>query len=267
MSHTERNMADLFNPEASGSYIERRDNEESIEQYRQTIARQHDELLRKYLAGEVARDELNKQVANLVANQERELREAEQKAAIDTLTGLYRPELFNNLVVHSLKQMAREVRSGIRKVISGSFLFMDLDRFKQVNDQLKHQAGNMVLEVLGQTVLTGIRPGDIACRYGGEEVVIFLPHQDAEKAAIAANRYREAVPANVSTLHPQLQLHQTVSIGVADFSEQDLSIFESEEKINKFISTHIDRADAAMYDAKRAGRNRVSLSKIVYLST
>lgn len=252
-------MADLFSPESNGGYVEEQGDKESLEQYRQKIAKQHDELLRRYFAGKISRDELNEQVATLVTNQERDRREAQQEAAIDPLTGLYRPKLFRGLVIHSLRQMVRDVRDNRISVVSGSFLFTDLDRFKEVNDKLKHQTGNMVLEILGQTVLTGIRPGDIACRYGGEEIVIFLPHQDAEKAAIAANRYREAVPFNVSSLHPELKLHQTVSIGVADFSEQDLSIFESEEKINEFISFYIDHADAAMYAAKHAGRDQVSV--------
>ncbi|MFO0665968.1 MAG: sensor domain-containing diguanylate cyclase [Polyangiaceae bacterium] len=131
-----------------------------------------------------------------------------------------------------------------------SVLLMDLDHFKSVNDTFGHAAGDDALKQFGDLVRAQVRRVDVFVRRGGEEFVLIMPSTDETEADATAARIRkllEATPMEFSTGRKHVQ---TVSIGVATWDGH-----ESAESLEA-------RADAAMYEAKRAGRNRVVTSSM-----
>ena len=128
-----------------------------------------------------------------------------------------------------------------------SALMLDIDHFKMVNDRHGHQAGDTVLETFAQRLQQNIRPKDIACRPGGEEFLIIMPETDHEQARTGAERIRQAIAAEpCSSGSGKSPLTITVSAGVATFSGGEETMAEL-----------MHRADLALYDAKKAGRNQV----------
>lgn len=131
-----------------------------------------------------------------------------------------------------------------------SVLMIDLDRFKLINDHLGHKGGD---ELLCQFVTVSdhvLRSEDIFCRYGGEEFVALLPNTTAEMALVAAERLRSTFADELpETMKGILPFPITVSIGVSE-REQD-----------EDIESLLYRADAALYQAKRSGRNRCELAE------
>jgi two-component system, cell cycle response regulator len=123
----------------------------------------------------------------------------------------------------------------------------DIDRFKAFNDSAGHQAGDDVLRQVAGELSRQRRTGDAVYRYGGEELLVVFAGQDAETAGAGAERMRAAVEA-LAVTHPALEPHSvvTVSVGAACFDvERDT------------VAALLDRADAALYEAKARGRNRV----------
>lgn len=158
----------------------------------------------------------------------------------DPLTGLYNYRHFEQNLEHELE---RSIRTGQATTL----MMIDIDHFKAINDQYGHESGNITLIQLGQTLLSALRKLDIACRYGGEEFAIILPSTDLLTGTYVAERIRHTVETMVIELDDQT-LSITVSIGVASYSPTQES------------TTHqlIEQADAALYEAKRSGRNRVN---------
>jgi diguanylate cyclase (GGDEF)-like protein len=127
-------------------------------------------------------------------------------------------------------------------------LMLDLDHFKKINDEYGHPVGDLVLQEFAQRCQRSVREIDLIGRYGGEELVIFLPETNSETAMQVAERLRESVAkAPIRILDKDLQI--TVSIGVSRRDENTLE-----------LETLIARADQAMYVAKYKGRNRVAIS-------
>jgi diguanylate cyclase (GGDEF)-like protein len=127
-------------------------------------------------------------------------------------------------------------------------LLLDLDHFKKINDEYGHPVGDLVLQEFAQRCRRSVREVDLIGRYGGEELVIFLPETNSETAMQVAERLRESVaktPIRISDRELQI----TVSIGVSRRDENTLE-----------LETLIARADQAMYVAKYKGRNRVAIS-------
>ena len=120
----------------------------------------------------------------------------------------------------------------------------DIDCFKTYNDRYGHQAGDRALQRTASAVATAIRDTDRAYRYGGEELVVVLPEQDAASAVLALERVRRRV-ANLDI--PDGETAVTISVGVAAFEPGRSTTPEA----------LLGEADAAMYRAKAAGRNRV----------
>lgn len=126
-----------------------------------------------------------------------------------------------------------------------SLLFLDLDRFKRINDQLGHLTGDRVLEVMGEALRQACRETDAPLRYGGEEFLLFLFGAGEDAAAQVAERLRARIERwNWHPIHPELAV--TVSVGVAEYDPRE------------DVEGWIRRADEALYRAKREGRNRVS---------
>lgn len=164
------------------------------------------------------------------------LRKVEELATRDTLTGLANRRLFE-------EALAREVGRADRDGSPLSLIIMDLDHFKSVNDTHGHQTGDEVLRQVGAALAATCRSMDLPARYGGEEFVVILPDCSAAAALAAANRLRAAVTTGVTALHI------TLSAGVATLPDNALDA-------DRLVAA----ADSALYDAKRAGRDRAVAS-------
>ena len=178
-----------------------------------------------------------------VAMESAHLYERIQDLAVkDSLTGLYLRRFL-------MDRLNAELPRVLRRKSNLSLLVVDLDYFKKYNDQFGHIAGDVVLKKLSEH-LVGIfnNPGDIICRYGGEEFVVMLPDCTKMQAKELAEDLRKKVEETKIILRRE-KTKVTVSIGVATFP-MDAQI--KEELIHK--------ADQAMYRAKRKGRNKVCLS-------
>jgi len=127
-------------------------------------------------------------------------------------------------------------------------LMLDLDHFKKFNDQYGHLIGDLVLQEFARRAKSSVREVDLIGRYGGEELVIFLPETDLATAMQVAERLRKSVEKTPIQISDQ-ELHLTVSIGVSRRDENTLE-----------VETLIARADQALYIAKHRGRNQVAMS-------
>jgi diguanylate cyclase (GGDEF)-like protein len=161
---------------------------------------------------------------------------ARRLADIDALTGLYNRRGWTDRVLALDEELRRERQSF-------SVLFLDLDRFKELNDRLGHAAGDAALRTLAEIMREELREQDVIGRYGGEEFVVALPGADRAHAARVAERIRLQLQ-ELATADPAEAL-RTVSIGVATLHDGETT------------TALLKRADAAMYAAKAAGRNRV----------
>jgi diguanylate cyclase (GGDEF)-like protein/PAS domain S-box-containing protein len=165
--------------------------------------------------------------------------EMQYQATTDALTGLNNRRSFGELAQRAYEQ-------SIRYSHPISVLMLDIDHFKRVNDQYGHLTGDHVLRAVAYHCLTTLRAVDVVGRYGGEEIAMILPETDSEQARSVAERLRQTLAqASIETEHGSLQI--TVSLGAATTTAQDYLPLE----------TLIDCADQALYQAKRAGRNRV----------
>jgi len=157
----------------------------------------------------------------------------EQRAMTDSLTGLHNRQVMEDTLARELQRAGRSGRPC-------AVLFCDLDNFKQINDRWDHAAGDQILQQVAAVIRQRLRRGDLAARFGGDEFVILLPETDVVPAMEVAEELRrriESAPAPYPV---------TVSIGVA-------ASVSSDSDGGAFLGA----ADAAMYAAKRAGRNRV----------
>jgi diguanylate cyclase len=136
------------------------------------------------------------------------------------------------------RELARAQRDGKRLALA----HIDLDDFKRLNDTLGHQAGDQVLVQLVELLHRSMRPSDVLCRFGGEEFVLMLPVNTVEEAVAAVSRFRREFSAQrVAGAQRAMSFSAGVTLlGVAESLEQA-----------------IERADAATYEAKRSGKNRV----------
>jgi len=160
-------------------------------------------------------------------------------AATDGLTGLLNHRRFQEV-------LGRELRRVERYGTPLSLVMLDLDDFKRVNDMHGHQQGDAVLCAVAARIRACARAVDHAARYGGEELAILLPHMDLEGAAEMAERLRREIEALELPLPDGRSLSVTASAGVA-------SLDAGTRSGRELVAT----ADAALYRAKRAGKNRV----------
>lgn len=144
------------------------------------------------------------------------------------------------------RQIAEEIGRVARTGRPVAFILFDIDHFKRLNDAYGHNAGDMVLKQLADKLVSALRDYDISCRYGGEEFLVVAPETDVEQALNLAERLRLTIAAtNFSTDTEDVSV--TISVGVSMLQSSDT------------IETATSRADAAMYQAKEGGRNRVCL--------
>ena len=170
----------------------------------------------------------------------------EDIARLDAVTGIAnRRALTDDLT----GEVARATRYG-RPL---SVLLIDIDHFKAVNDTYGHQFGDAVLAATASTLKRTVRSSDAVARYGGEEFVVTLPETTLEAAALAAEKLRAAVEAR-TVVRGETSARVTISVGVASLRESGLTAPEgAAEAAQRLLAA----ADASMYAAKHAGRNRV----------
>jgi len=168
-------------------------------------------------------------------------RHALHAAHKDPLTGVYnRSTLEENL--------NREVKLAQRYSRKLSMIVLDIDDFKQFNDNFGHEIGDQVLKTTVDRTISCIRGTDIIFRYGGEEFVILLSNTDLDGGAYLGERIRESV-AQSSISHDNQSLNITISLGVAELKPDEMNA--------KFFS----RADKALYRAKNEGKNQVCIDE------
>jgi len=123
----------------------------------------------------------------------------------------------------------------------------DLDHFKPINDRFGHAVGDQALTRIADLLRSSLRRQDAICRWGGDELLIFLPETTLAGAAEAAEKIRHRL-TEVPLIVRGEELHLSVSIGVAEAAREEA------------VTEVIRRADEALYRAKQAGRNRVARS-------
>ena len=162
-------------------------------------------------------------------------------ATTDGLTGLYNHRTFQDRLSEELIRAERYNKSII-------LLLLDIDHFKRFNDTYGHQTGDEVLKTIAKIIRGNTRKVDFPARYGGEEFVIILPESDCEHARVIAERIRTAVMEYPFYVKDGSRVQLTVSIGISCFPK------DATEKVDL-----IKKADIALYNAKKEGRNRVCL--------
>jgi diguanylate cyclase (GGDEF)-like protein len=165
----------------------------------------------------------------------------EEEAFTDHLTGLANRRRFER---HLEREVSRTQRYGHPLCL----LIIDIDHFKKVNDNFGHEAGDEVLRRLGKCLQEETRGIDLAARIGGEEFGLILPETEVEGGKEVAERARQAI----SQLEMPLVGRITASLGIADFPACAFS-----------WAALVNAADAAMYEAKRSGRNRIAQAPTV----
>jgi diguanylate cyclase (GGDEF)-like protein len=177
----------------------------------------------------------------LLLHQFRLREQVSRDAMLDGLTGLFNRRAF-------MSRLAESVAYRDRHGTELTLLMLDADHFKRINDEFGHPVGDRVLRVISDTIRTCMRGSDFAGRYGGEEFAIVLPHTGTQGGRVVAERIRNAcestaIPAGARTVVV------TVSIGGA-------AAWNGAKRPEDLIL----RADQALYEAKRTGRNRVILN-------
>jgi len=143
-------------------------------------------------------------------------------------------------------ELRREVSRARRHTLPTTFLMLDIDRFKEVNDRYGHLAGDAVLARVASAVREATRDGDTVARYGGEEIAVLMPQTDLPEACGVAERIRTTIEALV-TEYRGLSIGVTVSIGCASLQAEDADLDDL-----------VKRTDDKLYEAKSGGRNRVA---------
>ncbi|GGX72035.1 sensor domain-containing diguanylate cyclase [Saccharospirillum salsuginis] len=153
----------------------------------------------------------------------------------DDLTGL-----LNRRGIQEAYRPLREL--ALREGRDSALLLLDIDHFKHINDSHGHEVGDQVLSTIADRLQAHVREYDLVCRWGGEEILVFLANGDAEVYRAIAERLRQAVDAR-----PMSSANVQVSVSGG------LTLFASDESLVK----NLQRADRLLYQAKDSGRNRI----------
>jgi diguanylate cyclase len=166
---------------------------------------------------------------------------AEEVVLKDPLTGVGNRRCFDVMMEKAIAGIAKD-RTPLSLIIG------DIDHFKRVNDAFGHQVGDEIIKMFSRVIETSVRDGDTVIRYGGEEFAVILPTTDQEAATAIAERIRRQFESKKLTIRETNQKVGllTASFGVAQF------------RLGDDADTFFKRADAKLYDAKSAGRNRVA---------
>lgn len=178
-------------------------------------------------------------VAAIVGREQRRAREdALRLSRFDSLTGLATRDYFTTLLEQEILRAGRSGRPF-------ALLMLDLDGLKAANDRFGHASGDQLLRAVGETLSGDIRVTDLAARYGGDEFVLFLPETDLAGAMLVADKVRIDI-SRLALPHDGQVIRTSVSVGLVTYPEDGRSSTEL-----------MRRADLAMYEAKRRGRDQV----------
>jgi len=169
----------------------------------------------------------------------------ERLAITDSLTDLYVRRYF-------IERVGEELQRSRRYKFNLAFLMADIDNFKRCNDRYGHLVGDMILKKISAIIKESVREIDLVARYGGEEFAIMLPETSAEQAGVAAERIRKKIEDNALKAYDE-KLQITVSIGMSVYPEDS-------QDVNELI----EKADLALYAAKKSGKNIVCKYKREY---
>jgi len=186
-------------------------------------------------------EEATKRLHASLASNEAARRELELLANRDGLTGLINRRHF---MLMAESELQRAQRYGRPIVVA----LGDLDYFKRLNDTYGHGAGDAVLRTFAALLSDSVRQSDLVCRYGGEEFAFLFPESSVEQARVLVERFRQRFAEHDVRLPDGLLVRVTLSIGLADASHCPIEIA-------------LQRADFALYEAKRLGRNRVIVAE------
>lgn len=173
----------------------------------------------------------------------------ERVGITDPLTSVYNRRFFEQRIVEF-------VSSSVRYKYELSCMFLDVDHFKKVNDNLGHQVGDLVLQEVASIINEYLRGGDMMARYGGEEFVVLLPQTPVKDAALVAERIRKNLDEHQFNLAEGKKLSITLSIGVASMCVGDMG--HTAIDLGRDL---VKRADTALLSAKSTGRNKVLLAE------
>lgn len=183
-----------------------------------------------------------------IAELKSQIRDLEKNLIHDPLTGLKTRAFFEEESKIYLDMIAN-VNVGKRRQWFGfknlSFLFIDIDHFKKVNDTHGHNMGDIVLRKVAETIQRSVRIGDTVARWGGEEIVVSLLGANLNDAESKAEDMRKEVAELNFDEIPDLKI--TVSIGVVS------------SEISPDLEDLIKSADKALYQSKQTGRNKVTV--------
>ncbi len=167
--------------------------------------------------------------------------QVEAQATHDRLTGVVNRETLLSVLVTEVERATRH-----RKPLSVAFI--DIDRFKPINDTYGHNSGDAVLRQMAAMITENIRSSDVFGRYGGEEFMLIMPETTPDEGIIVAEHLRATVMGEPMVIAGDQRLQVTISVGIAGGRGSTLR-----------VDTLVDQADAAMYAAKSLGRNRTYL--------
>jgi len=200
----------------------------------------YEQMYRELMAKAAELNEKNRELTELTRQLDEKNRMLQDLAAKDGLTGVYNHRYFQEFMVQQIRQARRHSRPL-------SLVILDIDHFKKFNDTYGHQFGDLVLKELAAILLANVRKSDIVARYGGEEFCVILADTDLKGAVRVAEKIRAAVEQAELPDGNGRSTRFTVSLGAAQLSAK-----------MQEPSDLISIVDAALYVAKKGGRNRVS---------
>ena len=186
----------------------------------------------------LALNKANKELSKELAEKEELAKNLKHYASTDTLTGLMNRRTY-------FKACEKEIKSATRYKTKLSYLTIDIDKFKKINDTYGHPFGDEVIRSLGALLIENSRSADYVARIGGEEFAVLMPETDVDAAYHLADRLRANI-AKHKIIYENKVIQITVSMGLSHLSEED-----------KDIETIVKRSDDALYEAKENGRNQV----------
>jgi diguanylate cyclase len=228
------------------------DYSEKLHEYGRNLKNADDLSQTKVLVQEIIRDthkmaassqQLNQKLNEATSQIEKlseKLEKTEREVLLDTLTGLNNRKAFDQKLEALCRDFAQE--NGLFSVI-----MLDIDHFKKFNDQYGHQIGDEVLSLVGWHLKENLKGKDFPSRYGGEEFIVLLPNTKMDKACIVAEHMREGLSKKKLKVKKTGQTlgNITVSMGVSQIRREDTA------------ASVVERADKALYLAKKSGRNTV----------
>ncbi|MCK4463822.1 MAG: diguanylate cyclase, partial [Candidatus Omnitrophica bacterium] len=197
-----------------------------------------------YLTKPVSPEELLARIKNFIEIKDRH-DGLKQAATYDWMTGVLNK-------AHFIEKAKEELEKALRNKTPLSFIFMDIDHFKKINDEIGHLAGDTVISEFANRLKHAIRKIDLIGRFGGDEFMLMLPHKGKKEALTVAARLGKNIKKK-TVIFEKNKMHVTASMGIVSV--------KTDKKIN--INALIRLADEALYEAKAKGGNRHILKTLL----